>query len=405
VPPATEQEFGGQGTIPDQKGRLIMTTPFQRFRKLYGASALIVFNTMLMLALVYAGLAGLFHFRDQWKARPENNPVTRKYGTERILRAYPGSEIEQINQLLHEHWTRPVEYQPFTQFREPAFSGRYLNVHPAGFREIPEQAPWPPLPDRLNIFLFGGSTTFGYGVPDDQTIAAFLQTALSAEGADAAVYNFAQGGYYSSQEITLFQRLLAQGIKPGYAIFIDGLNEFYYDEDAPLQTDRLRTIVNSQYTRGFETQNPLMRMIKNLQRYAAAVEDPPALTEPTPEETRMRVAEAVERYIHNIRQASAVAEEYGIPTLFVWQPVPNYRYDLSLHPFSGFGFEEQGPTAEGYEYFADHRDEVELPPSFLWLADMQENAEQNFYVDQIHYNPVLSRMIAEELAAQIFIEP
>ena len=41
----------------------------------------------------------------------------------------------------------------------------------------------------LLVFLFGGSTTFGYGLTDDETIAAAFERELqSADG--RAVYNF-----------------------------------------------------------------------------------------------------------------------------------------------------------------------------------------------------------------------
>ena len=63
------------------------------------------------------------------------------------------------------------------------------------------QGPWPPDDHDYNMFVFGGSTTFGYGVPDEQTIASHLQEVLSHQTArEVRVYNFGRGMYRSSQE-------------------------------------------------------------------------------------------------------------------------------------------------------------------------------------------------------------
>ena len=45
----------------------------------------------------------------------------------------------------------------------------------------------------------------------------------------------------------------------------------------------------------------------------------------------------------------------------------------------------------------DSRAQGKLGPTVLWLADMQQEKRENLYVDQIHYNAVLSK----EIAAQI----
>lgn len=54
---------------------------------------------------------------------------------------------------------------------------------------------------QINIFIFGGSTTFSYGVKDEQTVALYLQEFLSNKlGRDVKVYNFGRIYYYYTQE-------------------------------------------------------------------------------------------------------------------------------------------------------------------------------------------------------------
>jgi hypothetical protein len=83
-----------------------------------------------------------------------------------------------IRELLRETWNRGYAYEPFTYFKERPFTGKYVNVDPHGFRVTKEQGPWPPDRNRDFIFLFGGSTSFAYGLPDDQTVASYLQESL-----------------------------------------------------------------------------------------------------------------------------------------------------------------------------------------------------------------------------------
>src|SRR6185503_15185425 len=104
-------------------------------------------------------------------------------------------------------------YEAFTQFCERPFHGRFVNVSENGFRVSAQQGPWPPDADNFNIFLFGGSTTFGYGLPDSQTVASYLQDDLAARSSPhVRVYNFGRGSYVSEQERVLFEELLLAGV-------------------------------------------------------------------------------------------------------------------------------------------------------------------------------------------------
>src|SRR5271165_3077698 len=102
-------------------------------------------------------------------------PIAR-YGEKAILSAYPGWRKEDVYTLMKEnHQDMTFEYEPFTEFRQKPSRGKFVNIDPAGFRISKDQAPWPPRPENFNIFMFGGSTTFGVGLPDDETIASYLQ--------------------------------------------------------------------------------------------------------------------------------------------------------------------------------------------------------------------------------------
>ena len=73
----------------------------------------------------------------------------------------------------------------------------------------------------MQTFVFGGSTTFGDGVPDNSTVVA----RLNAIDEQTTYINFGIQAYDSIREVDKLVYLLRKGYRPGSVIFIDGLNE------------------------------------------------------------------------------------------------------------------------------------------------------------------------------------
>jgi len=124
-------------------------------------------------------------------------------------------------------------FDQFVGFKEAPFRGKYVNVADNGYRLSPPQGPWPIDPKNYNVFVFGGSTTFGYGVTDDQTIPARMQAIMMEHSLArrVCVYNFGRGFYYSTPERILFEQLLLGGARPNLAVFLDGVNDFGSADD------------------------------------------------------------------------------------------------------------------------------------------------------------------------------
>src|SRR5918911_2555611 len=213
-------------------------TSFRRVRRFYRDAALILLNTVILLLAVNVLLLIPFALKDsvgggdsaQW-----HKPIAADRWAA-LEKVYPGFSRDEIQVLLDETYSpaRSFVYEPFTEFKERPYAGKFVNVDVNGFRLTKGQGPWPPDREKyFNIFLFGGSTTFGFGVPDDQTVASYLQTFLSnlSLTKEARVYNFGRGSYYSTQERILFEKMVAAGFRPDVAIFIDGLNDSPHYED------------------------------------------------------------------------------------------------------------------------------------------------------------------------------
>ena len=306
---------------------------------------------------------------------------------------YPDLHGREVNLLLYETWSRPYVYEPFTQFKERPFKGKYVNVHEAGFRFSKDQGPWPPDPKNFNVFLFGGSTTFGYGVPDNETISSRLQEYLSQKkNQEICIHNFGRGNYFSSQEKLLFQELLTSGFKPNIAIFLDGLNDFYYFDNEPLFTERLRKFVDNK-GKTLLVDLPLVNIVKDIKRIADVQPDKSGENY----DDKELLEKVIKRYVSNKKLIETTAESFHVKTVFVWQPVPTYKYDLKYHIFAGKGFGKFLYSKYGYEVMEDFIRKNNLGKNFLWLADIQENVKKPLYVDIDHYSGEFSQDIAKRI--------
>src|SRR5262245_8215726 len=179
--------------------------------RLYRALALLLLNVCALFVLLNVLCFLFFAITDRFsKPAP-----ARRTGADPELqrRVYPDYDASDIAEIWQGCMT-PLVYEPFVDFKERPRSGKWVNVSEQGFRIVEDQGPWPPDPDRFNVFVFGGSTSFGYGVADRDTWPSRLQALLAKRVEGACVYNFAQGYYYSSQERALFERLLLSGHVP-----------------------------------------------------------------------------------------------------------------------------------------------------------------------------------------------
>ena len=207
---------------------------------------MIVLNTVIFLLLVNTLLFVAFWIKDSIN----NNKTTEIYllgddsrwvALEKVYRIQVERRLKPCL-MKHIRQQGAFLYEPFTEFKERPYAGKVCQCGQKWLRVSKNQGPWPPNREQsITIFLFGGSTAFGFGVPDNQTIASYLQEFLTSSGLkrEVRVYNFGQGSYYSTQERILFEKLLVAGFRPEMAISIDGLNDAHHYEDRPSSATRI----------------------------------------------------------------------------------------------------------------------------------------------------------------------
>lgn len=368
-----------------------------RLREWYEGFAVVLLNGCLLFVLLN-GVAAYFQRRS---APPVLGPIRST-----IANAHPDLDVAALDALVAES-DRPLAYEPYTDMTDPPVRGRFVNVDQAGFRRSTDQAAWPPDPKNYNLFVFGGSTTFGYGVGDDHTIASYLQPLLAPVGGKPVrVYNFGHSGYYSTQERILFTRLVVQGHAPDAAIFIDGLNDSGAIDDVPMIAGRLvngyRFFSESSLQLALSAL-PLATTARHVGRSLGLGPpdvggDPPLTSEAKPDDPDA-LRTILDRYHRSMVTIAAVGAAHGVRTTFFWQPVPTYRFPPgdAGRWFVGGALVWAHNT---YPLMRQMTDAGTLGRDFHWCADLaSDDGTDTFYVDRVHYAPVLAERVARCIAA------
>lgn len=155
---------------------------------------------------------------NQWNGR-ERNYWDKLNDLQKI--SYSHMSPDDVNDLLKYTWDMSVAgwvYEEVLGFRESPRRSKFVNVNQFGIREN-GSANFSFNPNE-KIWVFGGSTTWGYGVADYETIPSYLERELKK-----STINFGRGYYYSFQENLLLSTMLRQGWRPDIVAFVDGINE------------------------------------------------------------------------------------------------------------------------------------------------------------------------------------
>lgn len=110
----------------------------------------------------------------------------------------------------------PSEYKSYIGWRRTYFDGETIKIDSAGIRRTvyDEFAN-----DSLRVVFLGGSTIWGTGVNDSNTIPSIYSKITKMQGV-----NFGETGYSTFQSYLFLQLSILKGFKPNMVISYDGVN-------------------------------------------------------------------------------------------------------------------------------------------------------------------------------------
>ena len=372
-----------------------------RLVRIYTVVAVQLLNAVLVFAAINVAIVVVQLVRERTRAVPAGAPVVA--GVD--FAAYTAMSREQVRQFLGEQAAMQMagfRYEPWVLFRNPEYHGQLLNTNAAGVRRT--RASRAQCADPIRVFVFGGSTTFGYGVADNFTIPSHLQGHLERRypAQCVQVSNYGQGYFFSSQEFLQFSNLLKAGHVPAWAIFFDGANDTYQlsgRRDVPFFSDAVQSLWEMRH-RGRScplvdwSWLPVYHVAGAIRQHIWGAPLPnPRSDYPTPVPDAERSgAYVAERYKHNVRMIRALCAEYHVQCRFVWQPT-FFDYDRALHP--AFPYAGQVPEfwREAYE-----RVRAWKANDVLYLGDLFRGVREKVFVDNVHYNERWNGEIASRIA-------
>lgn len=297
--------------------------------------------------------------------------------------------------------------------------GKYINVDADGLRRTwqPPAAP-PAASRRKRIFVYGGSTAWGYGVRDDFTIPSWIARQLHESGHDVEVVNRAQVAYVSTQELIALEREIQRGNFADFVVFINGFNDVaatVYNTGPGLpMKEAAREVEFNLLKRSVPeivslalSRSAFLRSFGGALRGPVDAEEPPAQAG-APISGDELMLRTIRIYQKNLEIIQLLAGQYRFQPLFFWQPLITEKKsrakeeaDIPLDPLLGAAC---GRAYEDVKLGLARQNRLSLGPDLYYLGDMfsgPEFAEQYIFSDFCHLTEEGNRVVAKRVLAEL----
>lgn len=299
----------------------------------------------------------------------------------------------------------PAAFHPFVGLRlEPGHRAPGVTTDGRGFRVTPGGHP---SGEAMEIHMYGGSTVYGWFLPDSLTIPALLQRKLRLTlGRPVNVANRSAATRNSTQSMFEFLLALQAGDIPDAAVFYEGYNDAataWYEGDpgSVLGNRRTMTLFTGGRREPGAAFRPSLLVLAGLLVHTEpgapvlVQESEPLGRSADPGELASRT---IAVFRSNCRQIRAMAGAFNIPVTILWQPT-----------LTGGGRALQ-PDEEEFRASMD-QGEVRLQELvwelaresssdglFTWAGDAAGDCDSSVYVDYCHMNAPGHRLVAESIA-------
>jgi lysophospholipase L1-like esterase len=366
--------------------------------------------TLLLLLFLEGGLRLTFALRDRLSApaQPARRVLAEGYGGA----TWPIEHYREI-ESLEERW------HPYVYFRPKPFHGKTIHIGPDGLRATwqPEAASGASAGRKaVKVLVLGGSSLWGFGARDDQTIPSLLARKLHERGLKIEIKNLAELGYVSTQELIGLTRELQEGYRPDVVIFYDGVND---TTSALLSGEAGLTTNEINRRREFNLLQSSRRLAAILTeklvvdsgffRVARAVRSRlgQRAAGPTPslsDESAHRLAgDVADRYAANVKIVETLARGYGFRPLFFWQPTIFNKTELTAaerDEAQKYAWTE--PAFRAVYERINESSELKADPAFHDLSRIFVDEKSLVFVDYCHTTETANARIAEQMSAAVF---
>jgi lysophospholipase L1-like esterase len=324
----------------------------------------------------------------------------------RSMSAYQGQPwADALWREQKQQMTRPYEAHPYGLWRAAPVSGETIVVDAMGVRRTAHSLC---VGDAPTVYVFGGSSLWGYGSPDWETIPSHLARRFAAEGKPACVVNLGSDAWRADQGVVkLVQELKRPGARrPDVVVFLNGCNdvltpffltgrvdwEWEFQQSKEWLDELMRIRDGSlRYLRVTNTWTLGQRLVRRL-------EGPKIRQMPSNPD---RLAHAIAaNYLGNIRIVDGLSRSHGFRYAFFWQP-------MSIAGRKVLTAEEDVGTRVGFDRsFPDARTAVGMTLTLLRdaaagrfhdLTGAFDDQAGSVYIDFCHLLPEGNRLLADRI--------
>ena len=349
-----------------------------------------------------------------WSVHPSIQQATRL--SQKASPVYEG--VDWAKEFWQEEFLRNQVvnvYVPFRLWSVTNWHGKYIN-NDAGPRGVWRRTLNPSNCDpshALRVWTFGGSTMYGYGVPDWATIPSYLSRELNTSSQNCVVVsNFGVEGYVNDQELIALEEQLKAGAHPDIVVFYDGVNDsaLAWSPSGPppahflFGTIKSRVegsvsgrldFLKSSYAMGLAQE--ILSKIRPRQSFAALIS-----------RSQPNVARVLDNYEANMRIARALSNAYQFKLYCFWQPIlfyghkPLVPFEQHIAELDTNGMSAASawlPVMRAVYQEADRRAAVE--GNFIFLGNLFDSTKDPIYVDEIHIGPEGNELAAKAIASHV----
>lgn len=314
------------------------------------------------------------------------------------------------------HWS--YHYEPFRVWGMVPWEGKFVNnvqtemgvLRQTANAMNPVCAGHPP----VRVWVFGGSTVWGLGTPDSETVPSQLARRLNAAKEECfEVANLGVDAYVSNQELIFLIQQLKVGHRPDIVIFFDGVNDAYVGGVGRLPGSHNYLLpIRTAFETGGSIGATLMEK-SNFLRLARALQR--RIESPSQEIDLSAQSKAtLENYEANIAIARMLGEKYGFKTWFFWQPMLLYG-SKPLDPFEQALFDEMASEDAGKQesetflavraVYEEAERRSEASGNFVFMGHLFDEIREPIYIDWMHPGPRGNEIVTTAIATRLKSAP
>ena len=298
---------------------------------------------------------------------------------------------EQAQRIYREKKQLDTRYVPYIAWAKKPFQGETTTVNAEGDRTHPLMTESP----IQHVRFFGGSTMWGSGVDDHNTIPAHFNALFQ----DSRAYNHGESGFVSRQGVARLVNLVNQEAPMDAVIFYDGCNDCLSlcRVDVSINGHREEAKIAQKLDHQWEIVNTLFGSTKLIiEKIVKKGKRPPSRCRNNPAYAKKVAATLV----NNWKIAQSLAALSGAEFHAILQPVaplghPNIEY-----------LEERGTETDFHSIYPLVL-EIKAKEHLDWIHDFTDafDVDEYIYIDSCHVNGRGNQIIAQKISELLHRQP